>query len=295
MKDRAWEEIGKELIGTAWDSASVSKKEKMIQQIKKRSNTCRDQFRREFNTKSRSGDGAMKKKNYMYTRHLQFLLPIMDLRRTVDNLSDTSNPQALSGNLDDRPGMSTDDIQAESEHPEAMGESSVASLSLLHQPLQERSENQEEVTEVVDAIQEPVQANPEPSQQQRAAPVSRSSSRRGQRVITDSGLDLRGQVAMMVMEYLNWNRSDGKEEVALKGLTSSLRRVPDERQTRCLSALVMVLDEFTDPEEPHDVLHFLEKRRDQRLKVITPHSCLNRPDTPIVHTPGPYTRELFDL
>ncbi|XP_040283276.1 uncharacterized protein LOC120997308 [Bufo bufo] len=273
-KGRAWKEISKELLPTAWNSASVSKKEKIIQQIKKRWNTCRNQFRRELNTKCKSGVWG-KKKPYMYTRHLQFLKPIMDLRRTVDNLSDNSNSQAPSCELDDRPGLSSD-TQVKIEQPEVMGESSVSSVSLLHQPLQERSEIREEVQ---DNNPEVVQANPEPSQQQRAAPVSHSSGRRGRRV----------------MEYLNRNRSDAKEETALKGLAPSLCRVPEERQTRCLSALAMVIDEFTGPAEPHEVLHFLEKSRDKRLNVITPYSRLNRPDTPILHTPGPYSRELFEL
>ncbi|XP_040262356.1 uncharacterized protein LOC120978199 [Bufo bufo] len=208
--------------------------------------TGRDRIRRERNTKHRSGDGGKKKKPYMYTRQLQFLKLIMELRTTVDNLSECSSSRAPSTEEEPR--------QVEDENQRALGESS-ASQGL--QPTGEIDVNQNAVQPIPEVI--PVEA---------AAPVCRSSGRRGRRVMIGSGLDLRAQVDTMVLEYLNRMRSDGKEELALKGLAPSLRRVPDKRQTRCLATLALVIDQFAGSQEPH----YVEMSRNQMLNPVTPPS-----------------------
>ncbi|XP_075706814.1 uncharacterized protein LOC142741323 [Rhinoderma darwinii] len=61
----------------------------IIDDVKTRWRSCRDQFRREYGARGRSGDGASKKRKYIYTQQLMFLKDIMEMRPCSDNLLDT--------------------------------------------------------------------------------------------------------------------------------------------------------------------------------------------------------------
>ncbi|XP_044137835.1 uncharacterized protein LOC122928737 [Bufo gargarizans] len=215
----------------------------------------------------------------MFTRQLQFLKQIMELRPTVDNLSENSGSQTPSVEVAERPQTSTmvEDQPLVMEQPEDTEE---ASCSQLLSTAEQTSENVE-VPEIP------------PSNEAAEEPVCRSSGRRARRVNTDSGVDLRQQVDMMVMEYLNRNRSDGKEEITLKGLAPCFRRVLEERQTRCVSAIAMLMDLFSGPQEPHHLMDYIMNDRNAMLQV-NPDSS-HRPDPPMVHPPGPFMRDLYDL
>ncbi|XP_044151901.1 uncharacterized protein LOC122939804 isoform X4 [Bufo gargarizans] len=56
-----------------------------VKKTENRWNSCSDQYCRELTEMGRSGDGAPRKRPYMYTKQLRFLKPVMDLRPTVDS------------------------------------------------------------------------------------------------------------------------------------------------------------------------------------------------------------------
>ncbi|XP_075719875.1 uncharacterized protein LOC142760571 [Rhinoderma darwinii] len=89
-KEDAWEEVAKELFGQEWESGRTRDRSRLVQEIKTRWRSCRDQFRREMGERGRSGDGASRKRPYMYTQQLMFLKDIMEMRTTTDNLEDTA-------------------------------------------------------------------------------------------------------------------------------------------------------------------------------------------------------------
>ncbi|XP_075706849.1 uncharacterized protein LOC142741355 [Rhinoderma darwinii] len=61
----------------------------MVDDVKTWWRSMRDQFRREYGSRGRSGDGGAKKRRYMYTDQLMFLKDIMEMRPTTDNLDDS--------------------------------------------------------------------------------------------------------------------------------------------------------------------------------------------------------------
>ncbi|XP_075687708.1 uncharacterized protein LOC142656667 [Rhinoderma darwinii] len=94
-KEDAWEEVAKELFGQEWESGRTRDRSRLVQEIKTRWRSCRDQFRREMGERGRSGDGASRKRPYMYTQQLMFLKDIMEMRTTTDNLEDTAEETEL--------------------------------------------------------------------------------------------------------------------------------------------------------------------------------------------------------
>ncbi|XP_040288522.1 uncharacterized protein LOC121001499 [Bufo bufo] len=100
-KERAWEEVAQHMMASQWEKANSKKRRDLIQRVKTRWHSCRDQLCRELiQSKGHSGDGGLLKKPYMYTRQLQFLRPILELRPTVDNLEDEGHNSISSHEVD---------------------------------------------------------------------------------------------------------------------------------------------------------------------------------------------------
>ncbi|XP_044135132.1 uncharacterized protein LOC122927391 [Bufo gargarizans] len=178
LKDRSWEEIAKELDGAEFAKADAKKRQVIINKIKNRWYSCRDQFKRELNLRHKSGDGSLAKKPYLYTENLQFLRPVMETRPTVDNLcSALEADQAPSG-------------PASPENPSAPPST--------------------DETPPLEPVREDVPENRTVPQQISTQP--RSSGRRRGPPPHDSGLDTRAIVEARVMDYLNQNRGESADE-----------------------------------------------------------------------------------
>ncbi|XP_069815952.1 uncharacterized protein [Dendropsophus ebraccatus] len=85
-RDKGWSEIAHEIYGQQWASGSKKEKQELVERLKSRWQTCRDQFKREMQMRSRSGDGRMPKRTYVYTEQLMFLKQVLDVGPTSDNL-----------------------------------------------------------------------------------------------------------------------------------------------------------------------------------------------------------------
>ncbi|XP_075717495.1 uncharacterized protein LOC142759320 [Rhinoderma darwinii] len=102
-KEVAWDHIGQALFSSEWDKSSTRDRQRIVQDLKTRWRSCRDQFRREFGDRGRSGDGATKKRRYIYTNQLMFLKDIMEMRSTTDNLNDSEEESDHAESQPDRP------------------------------------------------------------------------------------------------------------------------------------------------------------------------------------------------
>ncbi|XP_040278138.1 uncharacterized protein LOC120993733 [Bufo bufo] len=171
----------------------------------------------------------------------------MDLRRTVDNLSTESTP-----NLDATGNISQEASQA---------------------PLEESREEIPEIRSepiITSSPEIPANVDTTPVQEQ---PVRPSSGRRRRRHAADSDLEVRNLIDARVLQFLNQNRSHSLEERTIRSLASSLARVPEERQTRCLSSLCLLIDLYRHS-EPFEIVHRMELLRDQQLNIETPERVL---------------------
>ncbi|XP_044133704.1 uncharacterized protein LOC122926395 [Bufo gargarizans] len=280
-KDRAWEEVAQELMPEDWARCRSDKRSGIIKQLKTKWNSCRDQFRREFNaSKGHSGDGKPRKKPYMYTKDLQFLLPVMDLRPTVDNLQ--AEEDSSSTNLDEP--------------------STPAASFIPHAGPSEAEERPEEESQ---------QENSPPQ------PPRRQSSRRrggssGQQAAQMARRDL---IDSQVFEYLNKNKAETPEEKILRSLAPALSRVPPERHSLMLSSVASLLYLFEGDSIPLDVIQYIDKEKLRQAHMRGQIRSPMAPSESVAHiqgpgptlpgsssTPqivfrgtGPYTRELFDL
>ncbi|XP_044144964.1 xyloside xylosyltransferase 1 isoform X3 [Bufo gargarizans] len=261
-----------------------------VNKIKNRWYSCRDQFKRELNQRHKSGDGSLAKKPYLYTEHLQFLRPVMETRPTVDNLcSALEADQAPSG-------------PASPENPSAPPST--------------------DETPPLEPVREDVPENRTVPQQISTQP--RSSGRRRGPPPHDSGLDTRAIVEARVMDYLNQNRGESADETMIKSLVPLLKKIPEERKARCLSAVALLMDLFAGPQEPLQTVHNLERDRDAMLnwRPYAPTFSQHPPPSRFHHgdssslgsyqfeaghpsssqathlpssNPGPFTRDLFEL
>ncbi|XP_040271743.1 uncharacterized protein LOC120987216 [Bufo bufo] len=245
-RDRSWGEIGKELAGSEWDKVDSKRRQNKISKIKTRWNTCRDQFRRELNMKKKRGDGSLSKKPYLYTNQLQFLRPIMEIRPTVDN-------------LEEEPAESRSSFERCGEAVEHGSDPEVQASQTAVDP---------ELSQPPDISQQDQPARPGTTEQAGADSQRHSSGRRQRAPHHDYALDTRAIIDLRALEYLNQNRGESKEEGLLRGLAPYMRRVPDERQTCCIAALAMLLDLFAGPSEPMNVVHHIEKARDDLVTGV---------------------------
>ncbi|XP_075720762.1 uncharacterized protein LOC142761482 [Rhinoderma darwinii] len=93
LKEAAWEQIAEALFEQEWADSRTRDRLQIVDDVKRRWRSSRDQFRREHGSGARSGDGGPQKRRYMYYDQLLFLREIMDMRPTSDTL-DASEEEA---------------------------------------------------------------------------------------------------------------------------------------------------------------------------------------------------------
>ncbi|XP_044135509.1 uncharacterized protein LOC122927593 [Bufo gargarizans] len=104
-KDAAWEEVTQDLFAAIWQTTKGQSRRNLIEEVKNRWRSCRDQFRKEMRKQGRSGAGLPKKRPYLFREQLMFLRAVMDLRPTEDNLEEDEEESApqLSSACDEEP------------------------------------------------------------------------------------------------------------------------------------------------------------------------------------------------
>ncbi|XP_075694879.1 uncharacterized protein LOC142661384 [Rhinoderma darwinii] len=222
LKDLAWQEVCSE-VHPEWEKATNVQKKRMVEYVKTRWNTCRDQFKRELNDKGKSGDGRQKKRPYLYTKQLSFLLDVMQVGPTKDNLE----------------AEDSDATQIE-EADVGLG---IARSTSTPVPAENTAEDN------------PVCAT-EPEDEIIPRGKRRRSANKG-----PTCTEPRQAVDLRVLEHLEKRATETEEGTFCRALSNILKRVPIERQIRCQTALMEVVEIFATHPDPREIHHAIEFHR----------------------------------
>ncbi|XP_075710511.1 spermatogenesis-associated protein 22 isoform X1 [Rhinoderma darwinii] len=227
-KDRAWGEIVEELHAGDWKQATWSQRKSLLDYIKTRWNSCRDQFRRELKDKGKCGDGRKAKRPYLYSQQLQFLTVVMEVGPTRENLvhSEVGSDETKFVAVPLEPQMLTTTDSTPTSMPESASDtsSSVSTTAVLNTP-PSRSPGRIRVCNVA-----PTYAIPN--------------------TLT--------QIDQQVLEHLRSWIPDSQEDIFCRSLAHFLKRVTPERQIRCQSTLLGVVEMFSSPGNPHRLVQAVE-------------------------------------
>ncbi|XP_073405357.1 uncharacterized protein [Dendrobates tinctorius] len=86
-KEASWRRICRQMFHDFGDRPR-EEQQQLMEDVLKRWRSIRDQYRRERQQRSRSGDAGHIKRKYVYYDRLSFLAPILDLRPTQSNLTE---------------------------------------------------------------------------------------------------------------------------------------------------------------------------------------------------------------
>ncbi|XP_044141573.1 leucine-rich repeat extensin-like protein 5 [Bufo gargarizans] len=222
-KDQAWVEISKELFESIWEKTHGKSRQNLVDDVKNRWRSCRDQFRKEMLLHARSGSGASKKRPYMFKNQLMFLREVMELRPTEDNLPEEEAESA--------PQMSS---ACEEETPSGPSQVDTA-------PGQSTAPSRPPPVSGADSPPMPLSL---PSRPRRRATTPADTN-----------------VNLQVLDYLSRARHEDEFDHYVRSMGSYLRRLPPERVLRTKAALNIVLDAATPPNDPHIVFEGLENWR----------------------------------
>ncbi|XP_044161197.1 uncharacterized protein LOC122945997 isoform X7 [Bufo gargarizans] len=248
-KKKAWDEICSVVV-PGWDRCSEKEKNLKVKAIKTRWNSCRDQFRRELTVKGKSTEGRLSKRPYIFTNQLMFLRDILHLRQARDSQEDLPEEESEHSNetqLDvaevDTPSVSSAcSPQPNPEEPSFLG-MSAAPLSVPD-------------------------------------PVPRSSGTRKREqdtTVASPAPNTQAQIDSRVLDYLKRSSAEGPEDIFLRSLAPHLKQVAPERQLRCQSALMGVIEVFASASDPRELYQAVEYYRAQA----------DGPSTSGPYSPGP--------
>ncbi|XP_066442288.1 uncharacterized protein [Eleutherodactylus coqui] len=89
LKERQWEELSAQIYGTTWTAANVIGKKDLVDKLKKKWRSARDQFRREYTRVPRSGSSGKRKHKYVHFDQLLYLRQTMGTHPVSDNQEET--------------------------------------------------------------------------------------------------------------------------------------------------------------------------------------------------------------
>ncbi|XP_040286127.1 uncharacterized protein LOC120999324 [Bufo bufo] len=216
-----------------------------VQRVKTRWQSCRDQYRRErVQGLGHSGEGGRRKKPYIYTRQLNFLRPVLDVRTTVDSLE----PQRETGNT-----SSESDQAAYGQDSPRPGEQEV-------EPVQQLPDEEREESSALEGPSRALESSPQPRRRQprrrRVAPPN-----------PDSAANTQAQVQTQVLEYLRQRHLEGSEERMLSGLAHLFKELPAYKQTLFVDVMTSVFTIFKTPLDPHEVVCCVDNLKNQVFRL----------------------------
>ncbi|XP_075706898.1 uncharacterized protein LOC142741375 [Rhinoderma darwinii] len=230
VKEDAWELVAKNLFGQEWETGRTRDRTRLVQDIKTRWRSCRDQFRREMGDKGRSGDGASRKRPYIYTKQLMFLKDIMDMRTTTDNLEDTAEETDVGESVAEPPAPN---ILPPSPEPTPQEPAPGQSERPVASPAQER----------------PVRAR---SRRVRAPQPSTAA-----------------QVDTRVLDYLRRAAEEDGNDAFGRSIVPLLRLVPMDLMGRLQASIVTLIDACRPPHNPHMCFTAIEQWRNNYMPPTT--------------------------
>ncbi|XP_075703225.1 uncharacterized protein LOC142670124 [Rhinoderma darwinii] len=253
VKEDAWELVAKNLFGQEWETGRTRDRTRLVQDIKTRWRSCRDQFRREMGDKGRSGDGASRKRPYIYTKQLMFLKDIMDMRTITDNLEDTAEETDVGESVAEAPAPN---ILPPSPEPTPQEPAPGQSERPVGSPAQER----------------PVRAR---SRRLRAPQPSTSA-----------------QVDTRVLEYLRRAAEEDGNDAFGRSIVPLLRLVPMDLMGRLQASIVTLIDACRPPHNPHPCFTAIEQWRNTYMPPPTAQVPGQFHPVPHMARPHPYMRPM---
>ncbi|XP_073446028.1 uncharacterized protein [Dendrobates tinctorius] len=219
--------------------------------------SIRDQYRRERQQRSRSGNTGYVKRKYIYYDRLSFLAPILDLRPTQSNLTDRGTGSETDPIID--PGSAGEEVAGPSSPPtRSRGEDSSQDVPL---PAPQSpppgpsgaataSARAEEQGNINSSPTDHIRGSPQP-----AATSQRGRSRRRQIPATDTCTN----VDTGVLNYLARVNSDDGEEAYSRSLANYLRALSREVRLRTRGCFQILLDACTYPNTPYKLFEYIER------------------------------------
>ncbi|KAG9479931.1 hypothetical protein GDO78_011778 [Eleutherodactylus coqui] len=97
LKDKAWEDLSTQIYGEQWTTASTENKKNLLDEIKRKWRSARDQFRKEYTATTKSRAAVKRKRPYVYLQQLMYLAPTMEQRPSSDNLETVCDEEVEEG------------------------------------------------------------------------------------------------------------------------------------------------------------------------------------------------------
>ncbi|XP_071979183.1 uncharacterized protein [Engystomops pustulosus] len=204
-----------------WDELDEGDKGILENLIQKRWRSARDQFRREMvHYEGLSGLGPLNKKPYMYLQQLMFLKPVLDLRP-----AGTKTGAETDGKV--QPAESEAEVTAA-------------------RPVVVASES---------CVETPANTSATPTHQQ--APPIRLPGRKSKK--TAPSLNTAESIDSQVLDFVKRNIEEDPEDAFCRSLGHYIRQVPPGWRLRLRTAIQTLIEGFTPPNNPEQLLGLLSQ------------------------------------
>ncbi|XP_073407078.1 uncharacterized protein [Dendrobates tinctorius] len=258
-----------------------------VEDVMKQWRSIRDQYHRERQQRSRSGDAGHVKRKYIYYDRLNFLAPILALRPTQSNLTDRGTASEAEPIID----PVGDEVAGPSSPPtRRMAEEEASqdhTMAALHNTPPGRS-----AAANSPILEEPGNLSSSPTAQIRPSPQAALASRRIRRRRQVAIQESRTHVDTGVLNYLSRVTTDDGEEAYARSLTLYLRALTREVRLRIRGCIQILLDASTPPNTPYEVFEFLERwqlspRNLMRMRPSTQMLAQAGSEQPLIRGPTP--------
>ncbi|XP_073411083.1 uncharacterized protein [Dendrobates tinctorius] len=243
-----------------------------LEDVMRRWRSIRDQYRRERQQRSRSGDAGHLKRKYIYYDRLSFLAPILVLRPTQSNLTERGTGSDTEPIID--PGSVGDEVAGPSSPPpRSMSEESSQENPV---PVPQTPPPGPSAAAPSAIQEEQGNMSSSPTAQIRRSPQPAGPSRRGRRRRQIPVQDTRTNVDTGVLNYLARVNNDDGEEAYSHSLALYLHGLSREVRLHIRGCFQILLDASTHPNTPYELFEYLERWQlsPRNLMCLRPHTCL---------------------
>ncbi|KAM4038362.1 uncharacterized protein ACNLHF_016674 [Anomaloglossus baeobatrachus] len=240
--ERHWNQVAEEVYpNNAWSRCSPAKRAKYVDLVKRRWRSARDQYRREYNPiPSSSSQG--RKRRYVYYEQISFLAPILEVTQTEDNLDEsddepTAGPSATATSASEQE-PAREDIEIPETQQDAANDSHEGGTESAQTNTQ-GSSTQQTTTPATQSTQTNVLPRFAP-QPLRARRIRRPEEMRSLPEIIDT----------RIIHIMNTLIPETDAERFCRSLSTSLTKIPSDRQERVRAAMLILLSASQAEQEP---------------------------------------------
>ncbi|XP_066450756.1 uncharacterized protein [Eleutherodactylus coqui] len=106
-RNEAWEEVAEQLFDNQWLTARSAGRARMLNELRRKWRSCRDQMRREQIRLQSRGAGVSRRRGFYLAPHLKFLRPVLRLRQPMNNIHATAQATSSLKGKSSPPAAST--------------------------------------------------------------------------------------------------------------------------------------------------------------------------------------------